>query len=121
MPDSMTAVVRFRRVGFHRWPQATGRRAYLASPHRHLFFVQVAIAVTHDHREIEFHDLLDQCLALWPDNQDLKDLSCESMARELVSSLVLVYGDRPMCVSVFEDDEVGAVIDHNPEGATAHV
>ena len=65
LPNPATIRVRFSEPGFHCWPQAPERRAYLRNPHRHLFYVTVACIVSHDEREIEFHDLLDEARMLW--------------------------------------------------------
>ena len=50
MTDTSTAIVRFTFEGFHRWPDASGVRAYLASDHRHLFHVCVKLETFHDER-----------------------------------------------------------------------
>jgi hypothetical protein len=99
-------VVRFTRPGLHCWPDATGRRAYLAHKHRHMFYVEVTTGVTHDDREIEFHDLLQAAEDLFPIG-DFGIQSCEMLARELAEGLQKQFR-RPLQVAVFEDNEVGA-------------
>jgi len=103
------AVVRFTSPGFHHWNGATGEREYLASPHRHLFFVEVSVEVSHDDREIEFHDLLDWCRSEFGSG-DFGGQSCEMLARGLLEKIVRRFGKRRTIVSVFEDNEVGAVV-----------
>lgn len=110
---SRFAVVRFRRPGFHRWPGAEGKRAYLAHEHRHLFHVEVKIEVYHNDREIEYHDLLELCEETWETKLgcELGPASCEGMAAVLLKELSRHFGEeRRLSVSVFEDGEVGAVL-----------
>lgn len=104
--------VRFAVPGFHCWPEAPHWRPYLAQPHRHLFQVVVRTQVTHDDREVEFHDLLDQARADFPGG-DLGRQSCEDMARALATKMAAHYR-RPFEVSVSEDGEVGAVVSVDP-------
>jgi len=56
---SRWVVVRHQVEGFHHWPDAPHHRSYLAVRHRHLFYLEVAVQVAHQDREIEFHDLRD--------------------------------------------------------------
>ena len=100
-------IVRFQVEGFHRWPDATPARAYLAQRHRHMFHVEASIDVSHDDREIEFHDLLDFCRVHFPGGE-LGSQSCEQMAAGLAHEITRAYPGRRVMVSVFEDGEVGA-------------
>lgn len=100
--------VTFQVEGWHCWPMATGRRAYLASKHRHLFHVRVACETWHDDREIEFHDLLDQSKFFFGSG-DFGDSSCEHMARQLAEKLGTMY-NRDFAVEVSEDGECGSVV-----------
>jgi hypothetical protein len=109
--------VTFTEVGFHRWDNAPAHRAYLRSDHRHVFHVRVEMAVSHDDREVEFHDLIDRaraefrsCSAM--DSNDIGDYgpqSCEMMART-VAELLSFRFTRPVQVGVSEDGEVGAMV-----------
>jgi hypothetical protein len=108
-----TVMVRRRFEGFHQWPDATGQRDYLAHRHRHLFWVQVEAAVTHDDREIEFHDLLDQVKAWWP-GPELGRWSCEQIGKHYLNHLIQDYGHRSYLVEVWEDGEVGARVTWQP-------
>lgn len=108
-----TIFVRFNVPGFHHWPGATAGREYLGDKHRHLFNVEVRCKVSHDDREIEFHDLLDQCRIFFPGG-DMGAKSCEMMARELGQKLTRLYG-RVFEVSVSEDGECGSVVTVRPE------
>lgn len=104
-------VIRFTAEGFHYWPGASGERDYLGARHRHLFHVAAGIDVTHDDREIELHDFLDECKGLWP-GPELGSWSCERIAREIVNDIERRYG-RSCWVEVFEDGEVGARVSRN--------
>ena len=101
------AVVRFTVPGFHRWPDAPEHRAYLRNEHRHLFHVEVAVEVTHDDREIEFHDLQKFCRH---DFMLSGPMSCEMACKHLHDCLETRYPKRKRIVSVFEDGEVGAMV-----------
>lgn len=129
-----TVMVKERVVGFHCWPEAPEAVAYLRQPHRHLFAIIVAINVTHDDRDIEFHmlqrDLLRITSALWPQTEhgvgefDFAHRSTEMLASELIAALrafelpandptaAKAYGVRPYrnvaWVEVWEDDECGS-------------
>jgi hypothetical protein len=104
-----TAVVRFRVPGWHAWVNAPAHRRYLSFAHRHLFHVEAELAVLHDDREVEYHDLLDFCVARFPAGQ-YGGKSCEMLARELAEELVRQYPGRAVRVSVFEDGEVGSQV-----------
>lgn len=110
---SSTTVVQLQVPGFHRWPGATGDRAYLAQRHRHLFHVEVKLQVFHQDREVEFHDLLDFCRAHFPGGE-MGGASCEMMAEQLLSAIAQKYPNRAASVGVFEDGEVGAEVSLNP-------
>lgn len=108
---SAFAHVRFTREGWHHWPDAPPVRAYLRDTHRHIFHFEVAVSVGHDDREIEFHDLRDFCLSCVADGHDFGSMSCEGIARQLLADLAGEYGrQRRYLVSVFEDNENGAVL-----------
>jgi len=108
----MDIFVRFTAPGFHHWAGASGERSYLAQPHRHLFNVEARVAVSHDDREIEFHDLLDFARAQFGEG-DFGESSCERLARKLAKKMARRYG-RACCVSVSEDGEVGATYSVEP-------
>lgn len=92
--------------GFHRWPGATGVRAYLADRHRHLFHLEAVVEVAHDERDIEFHDLQDAMRAWWgPAPRECGDASCETLARQLATHLEHELGCTVVSVTVSEDGE----------------
>jgi len=104
----MMACITFTQEGFHAWPQAAGKRIYLASRHRHLFHVEVQLEVFHDEREVEYHDLLDFCKACFAGGE-MNGQSCETMARTLAEYVAMQYPGRYLTTSILEDGEVGAV------------
>ena len=114
---SALAVVRFTQEGWHNWSGATGKREYLASRHRHLFYFEVSLEVFHNDREVEFHDLLDFCKAN-TGAPEFGGVSCENIAESLAKKITLRYEGRRAIVSVFEDNEVGAIVElrHTPLG-----
>ena len=96
--------------GFHSWSTAPEQRAYLRSPHRHLFHVKLTIDVTHADREIEFHDVQD-LLAVDCDSLNHDDLgSCEHIAMQLVDAMKHRYPERRIEAEVSEDGENGGVV-----------
>lgn len=110
MPEcSISITVRFAVPGFHRWPDAPERRAYLRDRHRHLFHVEVSCPVTHHERQIEFHDLMDEAKELFGPKTESD--SCETMAQALAVELSGRHENRPFKVSVFEDGESGATVE----------
>jgi hypothetical protein len=101
--------VTFDHIAFHSWPGASDNREYLAHRHRHKFGFRVECDVEHDDREIEFHNLLDECAA-WVKGfmgDEWGATSCETAARALGATLVGRY-KRPFVVTVDEDGECGA-------------
>lgn len=109
-PTSLTfAVVRFTVEGWHCWPNAHEKRAYLRYKHRHLFHVEVRLQVFHDEREVEYHDLLDFCKEHFLGGDRGAD-SCETMARGLAQKLTASFPGRLVEVSCLEDNEAGAVV-----------
>lgn len=105
----VSAVVRFQVEGFHRWATASGKRAYLAHPHRHLFHVEVRVEVFHNDRDVEFHDLLEFCRERMGAG-DFGGDSCEALAQRLGQQVVTRWPGRAVQVAVFEDGEMGAQV-----------
>lgn len=112
---SRTITVRWTQPGYHRWPEAGGRRDYLSDRHRHLFHFEVSMAVGHNDREVEFHDLLDHARA-WRDDlgSEFGRMSCEDIALEVGAHVAKAWC-RPMTVAVFEDGECGATVHMIPD------
>lgn len=111
---AVTITTRFAVPGLHRWPDAPDRRSYLRHPHRHLFRVEVTCRVSHDEREVEFHDLAEAAEVIfrneavpWHPDASLLNFgarSCESMARTLGHTLQAA-GYPILSVTVSEDGE----------------
>lgn len=102
-------MVRARFVGFHQWADAPAERSYLAVAHRHEFHVEVCADVSHNDRQIEFHDLGDELRGLLPDHgEDLGGASCEMMAAELFVGLEALHPGAIRWIEVWEDGECGA-------------
>lgn len=109
--------VSFRVPGLHFWSGATGRREYLRHPHRHMFHIRVSVEVSHDDREIEFHDLKDDAGAMFQsfgEQGNFGGQSCEHLARRLAGCLVERHR-RAVSVHVSEDGEFGATVICVPE------
>ncbi len=105
----ITAVVRARKEMIHRYVDAPDDVSYLREWHRHELHVEVEIELQHEDREIEFmqlkktlQNLLDKSVKL-----DYVEKSCEMIAQELASHLMVKYAKRRMIISVFEDGENG--------------
>ena len=109
-----TIFITYSVEGFHKWEDATGKRAYLANLHRHLFKVKVTMSVFHEDREVEFHDLLDQCKSYSEVFKECPTWSCEMHAKYLIDELQKRYSDRLIQVEVSEDGECGATVQFNP-------
>lgn len=108
MNERVTVWAEARLPGFHHWPDAPLHRSYLAQRHRHLFHIRATVRVTHDDRDVEFHDLADAIRAWWgPEDRECVSRSCEALARELAGHL-LERGMTVTQVDVSEDGETGA-------------
>lgn len=101
--------VTFQRAGFHRWPDASGDRAYLSATHRHLFKFRVWIQVWHGDREVEFHTFLEWLEGLYQSSiLQLDGKSCETISDELYENIAANYPDRDVWIEVSEDGECGS-------------
>jgi hypothetical protein len=106
-------VVKLRFEAIHCWPDCPFLDVFfLKTPHRHEFWVEVKIPVQHDDRDVEFirakRELQTFVRVTYAD-KDLGAMSCEMIAREILSTEELSF-DR-QSVSVFEDGENGAVVE----------
>ena len=117
MPSTATLFVRFSQPGIHCWPDGPG---YLATPHRHQFYVEVQLdSSVDDERSVEFHELLEHAKTVFRDvahregsvlgAHNYGRMSCESMA-DAVGRRLAKYYNRTVSVSVSEDDECGAIV-----------
>ena len=110
--------------GLHCWPEAPEQVKFLRTLHRHQFCIYTEMEVKHDDRELEFFifkETIDEIIEEQFGDARIKDLgriSCEEIATTIHESLIgrLEYlRDRSATISVFEDDENGAVVKFSPE------
>lgn len=97
----------------HKWENAPEPVKYLRDLHRHIFYVNSKIEVKHDDRELEFilvkhfinsviSDICHNCP---------QTFSCEQIASYIKNKLLEKYGQRKISISVFEDNENGAIVE----------
>jgi hypothetical protein len=65
--------------------------------------------VSHNERDVEFHDLLDICKAEFREKEKGAK-SCETMAQQLHDYLALKFEGKWISVEVSEDGECGATV-----------
>lgn len=127
--STTTITARVAEPGLHHWPDAPEGRAYLGSPHRHLFVARAVVYVDHGNRDVEFHDLGDDLrlalrgctgtLAYGEHGTSLLDFgpqSCEHLATSIADTLAGRYAVAE--VSVSEDDEFTATVYPDPISLT---
>lgn len=125
---STSIIVCTRVVGFHAWKDAPPEVDYLASRHRHVFTIKLALDVKHDDRDLEFHMVLRHLrgvlYALWSHNKlevEFGNNSTEAIGRALIDGLEAItewddrgehshqlYLGRVRWIEVWEDDECGS-------------
>jgi len=101
--------------GLHNWPDAQGvfpEVGFLASMHRHKWFITAKKKVNHDDRDVEFI-MFGRDIKYYLEHQyynpksrthEFGAMSCEMLAKEILKEFDCVY------VSVFEDNENGAEV-----------
>lgn len=113
--------VTFQRAGLHYYPEAGSNPnlkdvSYLSFKHRHLFKFRVQIQVTHNNRDLEFHQVLGFCEGLLDKRViDIDNKSMEMLADDLYGSLSRAYPERAMKIEVSEDGECGGLIEYFPQ------
>lgn len=111
-------IVRTQFEGIHQWDTCNLQKVnFLKNPHRHIFKVETILPVSHNDRQLEFFMLKDRIdktlLELYPKHSTFAKLqivssrSCEMVAQEILTKLKDL---EPISVSVFEDDENGAIV-----------
>ena len=108
-------VVKTRFEGWHCWVDAPIEVDFLKCVHRHIFYIEAKIPVSHDDRQLEFFmvkDFIDGFIfEKYPDGK-LKGKSCEMLAEEILCALQSNYGLRRGCsVYVYEDGENGGGVE----------
>ena len=77
--------------GEHYWKDAPPHRYYLQSPHVHEFEITVYAPVSHNDRDIEFHDLQDRVL-----------MALKQLYRQHYEGNFFMFGERS-CEAIGED------------------
>ena len=113
-----------RFAGLHCWPEAPEQVKFLRDLHRHEFYIHTEIEVEHEDRELEFFifkETIDEIIDAQFGSERIKNLgrlSCEEIATRIHQELInrLPYlGSRSATISVFEDNENGAVVNFSPK------
>ena len=108
-------IVKLEIEGLHNWPDAESvfpEVGFLASMHRHKWFITAKKEVFHDDRDVEFimfkRDILEylehEYYNFESRTHEFGAKSCEMLAKEILKEFKCNY------VSVFEDNEIGAEI-----------
>ena len=110
--------------GIHRHECAPEGVAYLRIPHRHIFGVCVEVQIIESHKSIEpimLKKLIDAYvkeIPLCDGIKDLEDNNCGDFAVGLYNCLASVISraeQRYWKITVTEDGENGAYLEHKPE------
>jgi len=110
MKTKTSIIVRWQFEGFHFYGDAPVDVKFLRHDHRHLFKCSAKIEVTHDDRELEFFLVQRKLKSTFGDGQ-MNFMSCEMIAKEILSFLQNTYGFRDMEIEVSEDGENSAVVE----------
>ncbi len=104
-------VVKAQFDGFHCWPECPYEEvSYLRNVHRHIFYVEVRLAVVHEERQLEFFMVQQYLKSILFHNFADKEFtfSCETIANIIADKMRKKYPTL-YYVSVFEDNENGAI------------
>lgn len=107
--------ISFQKEGIHCYPAALtdpklADVSFLGNPHRHIFHFYVKLEVFHNDRDVEFIQIKRELESYWTIHE-LDYKSCEMMAEMLIEYIADRYKNRDVVVSVYEDDENGAVLE----------
>lgn len=111
--------VTFQKEGIHCYPAAATDPklesvSFLSHPHRHMFHFRVEMEVFHDDRDVEFIMLKRELEGLYNTGTlQLNNMSCEMIAREMLTYLLNVYPERNLTIEVSEDNENGCRLVHD--------
>lgn len=105
----MNIIVNLEFEAIHCWKGAIrfSKIKFLASQHRHLFYIEAKKLVTHSDRQIETITLkrkIEKYLNKEFPNKNIGRMSCEMLAEKLLKHFNLVY------CKVLEDNENGAEV-----------
>ena len=116
--------VTFQKEGIHKYPAAAtdpnlADVSFLAHPHRHMFHFCVELEVFHDDRDVEFIKLKRELEALYTSGTlQLNNMSCEMIARELLTYIDETYSGRDCTIKVSEDNENGCTLVYKKDTST---
>lgn len=118
MAFKSNVVVRTQFAGMHCWATCPHDEvSFLKNDHRHIFFVEVKIPVSHDDRDIEFfmlkeavNNAIDYLYPVVHDIAILGSRSCEMVAQEIIMVLAEEFPADKIICSVFEDAENGGEV-----------
>jgi len=97
--------------GFHYWKDAPIEVGFLKNLHRHIFYVEAKISVSHSNRALEFftvqHFIEDHLINKFRKlGCNLKEMSCEMIAEEILNAICIQYRiKKGVSVTVSEDGE----------------
>lgn len=107
-------IIKFTLFGLHNWPNCNIEEvSYLQYLHRHEFFFELTIPVTHNDRDIEFIQFRNKVVSFLNDKYfsnlyqclNFASSSCEAIAEYILDNFSAVTS-----VKVFEDNENGALV-----------
>ena len=109
------AIIKTQFEGYHCWEDAPKEVDFLRYPHRHLFYVELWIEQRHTERDIEYilekrklNKFIEKNLCpKW----SYLTFSCEFIANVIKEKWIKIYPNRKIKVSVFEDNENGALVE----------
>mgnify|MGYP001386866485 CR=1 FL=1 len=108
-------IVRTSFRGIHSWREAPLAVEFLKAIHRHTFYVEAKIPVTHNDRQLEFflvQEDLDNYLKKRFPKPLIGQVSCEMIASDIVDYLSDKYGiKKGITVTVSEDNENAGVVE----------
>ena len=111
MKKTTTIVIRTQFSCCHRYADAPDMVEYLRNPHRHVFYVEVEMAVTHADRELEFILVKNKLNEYLQSQPFAMEASCEQMADAICLFLNNAYGvQRSIKCCVYEDNENGGCV-----------
>ena len=110
--------VRFQKEGVHFYPEALTNPEledvkFLGYPHRHIFWFEVHLEVTHDNRDVEFIQFKRWLESLYSTGTlQLNFRSCEMISDDLAVLIKDKYPGRKFKISVSEDNENGSYAEY---------
>ena len=109
-------IIKDQFAALHSWPDCPYEEvAFIRNPHRHIFYVQLKIEVSHDDRELEFFmvkKVLSKILHDIYADRDLGPNSCEMLCKDIKLAFEIKFPRkiRIYSISVSEDNENGSEV-----------